>query len=95
MDDEKQLLFMERVLALHKVALKRRSGKATSVRLTLKQWITECNAMAALCHVLVEMTKQPSTFSQDKLIAARTRVLEGCLSIISGITAVQPLNKTR
>ncbi|CAE7547896.1 unnamed protein product [Symbiodinium sp. CCMP2592] len=73
----KQELFMDRVLLLHRVALKKRAGKASNVRLSLAKWDAETNIMAALGHVLQEMGNQPSMFSPEHLKAARAKVLEG------------------
>ena len=54
MDFLKQELFVKRILFLHDVAT-RRAGKACSVRLPLAEWLTECDRMCFVSHVLSAM----------------------------------------
>ena len=77
MSEAKQEMFLERIMMLHRIALKKRSGKATPVRLTLRQWEQEASIMAALGHVFFEMCNNPSTFNPEQLASARVKIMEG------------------
>ena len=79
----KQELFMERVLLLHKIALKKRAGKSSNVRLTLSKWESETNIMAVLGHVLQEMDNRPNLFKPEHVKAASQKILEGSPSCVS------------
>ena len=83
MNATKQELFMDRVLLLHKIALKKRAGKSSNVRLSLAKWESEANIMAVLGHVLQEMDNRPTMFKPEHLVAASQKILEGSPSRVS------------
>lgn len=88
MDSDKQELFIDRVQFLHTVAT-RRAGKASTVRMTLQEWNSECDKMCFLMYVLNEMlacvdnSGQP-LFHKSVLEGARNRAVEGHLGCLRG-----------
>ena len=76
--EAKQKLFLDRVLFVHGVKIKKRASKSQSVRMDLATWDRECSNMCALQHVLEQMDAQKPLF--DAVMGtARQRILEGCL----------------
>eukprot|EP00435_Cladocopium_sp_Y103_P055314 s10_g18.t1 len=86
---EKQKLFLERVLFLHKLAVGRVSNQTTSaLRLSSHAWETEVELACLGSHCLESManakdSKGDALFSQDLLNACRGRYLEGFSVMIS------------
>ena len=76
---------MNRILLLHEVALKR-GGKATTARLSLADWISECDRCCVLGYILEAMEKATNQ-DQDRLFEesvwdnVMNRAIEGLLGL--------------
>ena len=82
-DNDKQRMFVHRVLFLHGIAT-RRGGKAATVRLAIQEWDLECDRMCFAMHVLKAMEKSTDgmgnpLFSKDILDKVGVRAVEGSL----------------
>lgn len=55
MTADAQNLFLHRIFYLHEIAT-RRAGKASSVKLTLAEWVCEADKIVVLAHVLSQMS---------------------------------------
>ena len=80
-NDKKQVLFMDRILFLHAIAV-RRAGKASTVRLSLQEWVVECDRMALACHCVEEMRTMcddmgNALFAHNVLEKILNRAVEG------------------
>lgn len=80
---EKQEVFIQRVLTLHDISL-RRSGKSTPVRLSLAEWLAECDRMCLLTFVAHEMKRATDdnghqVFTKETLDTVVNRIVEGSL----------------
>lgn len=84
MNAAKQELFVERVLFLHSLAV-RRGGRYGNLKLTLNDWNAEADRMAFVGYVLEKMTESCDSngdplFKADVLQRVRVRALEGYLA---------------
>ena len=81
MNATKQLLFMSRVLFLHRVA-SARAGKSAMVRLSLDKWAEECDRVCFLGFVREEMENAHCSdgskmFDAALLDTVTKRIIEG------------------
>ena len=82
MNEDKQGLFMDRVLFLHGVALCR-AGKASVVKLSIAEWNSECDKMCCISY-MGEMARLHDDdgnllFDDGTVASIRQRALEGYL----------------
>lgn len=82
-DEAKQYMFIQRIIFLHQVA-SRRAGRASTVKLSVSEWCTECDSMCVFTHTLQEMHRACDDsgnrlFSEDLLGNIKNRGLEGYL----------------
>lgn len=80
-DEEKQCLFIDRILMLHSISAKRASSR-TILRLTQQEWCQEVDICCVLGWLLVEMTRAQfddgtNMFPFEILDAALKRCIEG------------------
>ena len=78
-----QYMFIQRIIFLHQVA-SRRAGRASTVKLSVSEWCTECDSMCVFTHTLQEMHRACDDsgnrlFSEDLLGNIKNRGLEGYL----------------
>ena len=91
MENHKQDLFLNRIFALHALAVSRSSSSTQAVRVTSQQWDKEVNLACVAAYVLEAMKeyrdpdKNNSTvFSDSCLKMCRTRFVEGILNLDFG-----------
>lgn len=83
-DEDKQSLFIQRVLMLHEIASKR-GGKSSSNRLSLNDWNLECDRCCLLGYILMSMEtevdeKGDKLFDDALLLSLGRRAVEGTLN---------------
>ena len=83
-NEKKQVMFIARVMLLHEVSMKR-GGRAAMHRLTLADWMLECDRMCLITHIFEMMEKEVSdetglrVFDDDLLESLAKRSIEGTL----------------
>ncbi|CAE7339851.1 unnamed protein product [Symbiodinium microadriaticum] len=100
MTSRRQVLFLNRIFALHDRATRRRTSKSQSVRLALSHWEKEVNAICALDYVLGMMRlardANNSPIFEDKLLdSVKQKILDGDYheEVTTHIEACNPLFK--
>lgn len=82
MTEKKQELFVERVMLLHGLAIRRSSVHSQNVRLSAAQWSKEVDTACVGQYILEQMAdardaQSKEVFDEKAIELARTRFLEG------------------
>ena len=88
-DAGKQLAFLKRIFHLHEVAIRRRTSKSQSCRLSVSAFERECNAMMALAHIEEAMfaahhpTRKDRMFPDAVMRVVDQKIREGWLGFFN------------
>ena len=81
-DRKKQVLFMHRVLLLHIASKKGGPGRASSNRLSLENWVLECDRACLVGHILQDLASAcdpmgAAAVTEETIDSIALRAVEG------------------